>query len=58
LTPSASIHPVYTFRRTTNGAAIVAQITDFFTSPSLLEEEILGKELVECYGGLKLEFWQ
>ena len=45
----ASIPPVYTFRRTTNGAAIGAAIADFFTTPSSLSLEASSAYSISCF---------
>ena len=45
----ASIPPVYTFRRTTNGAAIGAAIADFFTTPSSLSLEASSAYRISCF---------
>ena len=45
----ASIPPVYTFRRTTNGAAIGAAIADFFTTPSSLSIEASTAYRISCF---------
>jgi DNA-binding beta-propeller fold protein YncE len=45
----ASIPPVYTFRRTTNGAAIGSAIADFFTTPSSLSLEASSAYRISCF---------
>lgn len=45
----AAIPPFYTFRRTTNGAAIGAAIADFFTTPSSLSLEASSVYRIICY---------
>jgi hypothetical protein len=45
----ASIPPVYTFRRTTNGAAIGNAIADFFTTPSSLSLEASSVYKITCF---------
>jgi hypothetical protein len=44
----AAIPPVYTFRRTTNGAAI-GSISDFFTTPSSLSLEASSVYKITCF---------
>jgi hypothetical protein len=45
----ASIPPVYSFRRTTNGAAIGNAIADFFTTPSSLSLEASSAYKISCF---------
>jgi hypothetical protein len=45
----AYIPPYYTFRRTSNGAAIGAAIADFFTTPSSLSLEASSAYKISCF---------